>query len=74
MAIAGMYVGRRFQSILIFIGPAARTGKGTLVWCLLAEKQLLFLSLDVLEMGLALGIDYQPFLDRLQEFLVPAIE
>lgn len=42
--------------MLIFIGGAARTGKGILVRRLLAEKQLPYLSLDVLKMGLARGV------------------
>ena len=42
--------------MLIFIGGAARTGKGMLVRRLLAEMQLPFLSLDVLKMGLARGV------------------
>jgi len=42
--------------MLIFIGGAARTGKGMLVRRLLAERQLPFLSLDVLKMGLARGV------------------
>ena len=42
--------------MLIFIGGAARTGKGMLVRRILAEMQLPFLSLDVLKMGLARGV------------------
>ena len=42
--------------MLIFIGGAARTGKGMLARRLLAEMQLPFLSLDVLKMGLARGV------------------
>jgi len=42
--------------MLIFIGGAARTGKGMIVRRLLAEMQLPFLSLDVLKMGLARGV------------------
>ncbi|MCA9995727.1 MAG: hypothetical protein KDE56_08280 [Anaerolineales bacterium] len=41
--------------MLIFIGGAARTGKGILVRRLLAERQLPYLSLDVLKMGLVRG-------------------
>ena len=41
--------------MLIFIGGAARTGKGMLSRRLLAEMGLPFLSLDVLKMGLARG-------------------
>lgn len=51
-----MYVVRITQSMLIFIGGAARTGKGMLVRRLLAEMQLPFLNLDVLKMGLARGV------------------
>jgi len=46
--------------MLIFIGGAARTGKGMLARRLLAEMQLLFLSLDVLKMGLARGVPGYP--------------
>ena len=42
--------------MLIFIGGAARTGKGILARRVLAERQLPFLSLDVLKMGLARGM------------------
>jgi len=42
--------------MLLFIGGAARTGKGMLARRLLAEMQLPYLSLDVLKMGLALGV------------------
>jgi hypothetical protein len=42
--------------MLIFIGGAARTGKGILVRRLLSKRQLPYLSLDVLKMGLARGI------------------
>jgi len=42
--------------MLIFIGGAARTGKGMLAQRLLAEMQFPFLSLDVLKMGLARGM------------------
>jgi hypothetical protein len=42
--------------MLIFIGGAARSGKGILVRRLLAEMQLPYLSLDVLKMGLARGV------------------
>jgi hypothetical protein len=41
--------------MLIFIGGAARTGKGILVRRLLAERRLPYFSLDVLKMGLARG-------------------
>lgn len=40
---------------LLFIGGAARTGKGILARRLLNEMQLPFLSLDVLKMGLTRG-------------------
>jgi hypothetical protein len=46
--------------MLIFIGGAARTGKGILARRLLAEMQLPFLSLDVLKMGLARGVPEYP--------------
>lgn len=42
--------------MLIFIGGAARTGKGILARRLLAERQLPYLSLDVLKMGLTRGL------------------
>jgi hypothetical protein len=42
--------------LLIFIGGAARTGKGILVRRLLAQRQLPYLNLDVLKMGLARGV------------------
>jgi putative acetyltransferase len=42
--------------MLLFIGGAARTGKGILVRRLLAEMQLPYLSLDVLKMGLTRGM------------------
>jgi hypothetical protein len=42
--------------MLLFIGGAARTGKGILVRRLLAEMQLPYLSIDVLKMGLARGV------------------
>jgi hypothetical protein len=42
--------------MLVFIGGAARTGKGMLARRLLAEMGLPFLSLDVLKMGLARGL------------------
>ncbi len=42
--------------MLLFIGGAARTGKGLLVRRLLAEMQLPYLSLDVLKMGLTRGV------------------
>ena len=41
--------------MLFFIGGAARTGKGILVRRLLAERQLPYLNLDVLKMGLVRG-------------------
>jgi len=42
--------------MLIFIGGAARTGKGILSRRILTERQFPFLSLDVLKMGLARGV------------------
>ncbi len=42
--------------MLLFIGGAARTGKGILVRRLLAELRLPYLSLDVLKMGLTRGV------------------
>ena len=42
--------------MLLFIGGAARTGKGLLVRRLLGEMQMPFLSIDVLKMGLARGV------------------
>ncbi len=42
--------------MLVFIGGAARTGKGILARRLLVEMQLPYLSLDVLKMGLARGV------------------
>ena len=42
--------------MLLFIGGAARTGKGILVRRLLTEMQMPYLSLDVLKMGLARGV------------------
>jgi hypothetical protein len=42
--------------MLLFIGGAARTGKGILVRRLLFEMQVSFLSIDVLKMGLARGM------------------
>jgi hypothetical protein len=42
--------------LVIYIGGAARTGKGMLVRRLMAEMQLPYLSLDVLKMGLARGM------------------
>ena len=44
--------------MLIFIGGAARTGKGILTRRLLAEHNLPYLSLDVLKMGLARGMPH----------------
>jgi hypothetical protein len=41
--------------LLLFIGGAARTGKGILARRLLVECQLPYLSLDVLKMGLVRG-------------------
>ncbi|KPV54303.1 hypothetical protein SE17_04605 [Kouleothrix aurantiaca] len=41
--------------MLLFIGGAARTGKGILVRRLLLEQKLPYLNLDVLKMGLARG-------------------
>ena len=46
--------------MLIFIGGAARTGKGILSRRLLTEIQVPFLSLDVLKMGLARGVPEFP--------------
>lgn len=42
--------------MLLFVGGAARTGKGMLTRRLLVDMQLPYLSLDVLKMGLARGI------------------
>ena len=42
--------------MLLFIGGAARTGKGMLVRRLLIERQMPYLSLDVLKMGLTRGV------------------
>ena len=42
--------------MLLFIGGAARTGKGMLVRRLLVERRMPYLSLDVLKMGLARGV------------------
>jgi hypothetical protein len=42
--------------LLLFIGGAARTGKGILVRRLLLERQMSFLSLDALKMGLTRGV------------------
>lgn len=42
--------------MLIFIGGAARAGKGILAQRLLAERRLPNLNLDVLKMGLARGV------------------
>ncbi len=42
--------------MLVFIGGAARTGKGILVRRLLVEKQMPYLNLDVLKMGLKRGV------------------
>ena len=42
--------------MLLFIGGAARTGKGILVRRLLVERQMPYLSIDVLKMGLARGV------------------
>ena len=46
----------RKESLLVFIGGAARTGKGILVRRLLVERQMSYLSLDVLKMGLTRGV------------------
>lgn len=46
--------------MLLFIGGAARTGKGMLVRRLLSEERLPYLSLDVLKMGLARGAAEYP--------------
>jgi hypothetical protein len=42
--------------MLLFIGGAARTGKGILARRLLVERHMPYLSLDVLKMGLARGV------------------
>jgi hypothetical protein len=42
--------------MLVFIGGAARTGKGILVRRLLVERHMPYLNLDVLKMGLARGV------------------
>jgi hypothetical protein len=42
--------------MLLFIGGAARTGKGIVVRRLLVEMQMSYLSLDVLKMGLTRGV------------------
>jgi hypothetical protein len=42
--------------LLLFIGGAARTGKGILVRRLLLKRQMSFLSLDALKMGLTRGV------------------
>lgn len=42
--------------MLIFIGGAARTGKGILARRLLHDKRIAYLSLDVLKMGLTRGV------------------
>jgi hypothetical protein len=42
--------------MLLFIGGAARAGKGILVRRLLIERQISYLSLDVLKMGLTRGV------------------
>ena len=47
---------RAEEFLLLFIGGAARTGKGILARRLLVEKQMSYLSLDVLKMGLARGV------------------
>jgi hypothetical protein len=44
------------EILLLFIGGAARTGKGILVRRLLLERHMSFLSLDVLKMGLTRGV------------------
>jgi len=44
------------RPMLLFIGGAARTGKGILVRRLLVERQMPYLSLDVLKMGLTRGV------------------
>src|SRR5687768_17605239 len=46
----------RICPMLLFIGGAARTGKGMLVRRLLVDQQLPYLSLDLLKMGLARGV------------------
>jgi hypothetical protein len=42
--------------MLLFIGGAARTGKGMLVRRLLADMHMPYMSIDVLKMGLARGV------------------
>ena len=42
--------------MLVFIGGAARTGKGILVRRLLTERHMPYLNLDVLKMGLTRGV------------------
>jgi hypothetical protein len=42
--------------MLLFIGGAARTGKGILVRRLLVDMRISYLSLDVLKMGLTRGV------------------
>jgi hypothetical protein len=42
--------------MLLFLGGAARTGKGILARRLLVERQMAYLSLDVLKMGLTRGV------------------
>jgi hypothetical protein len=51
-----MCVNERTQPMLLFIGGAARAGKGILARRLLAEMHLPYLSLDVLKMGLTRGV------------------
>ncbi|KAA3658489.1 MAG: hypothetical protein DWQ04_24965 [Chloroflexi bacterium] len=48
--------GIRMQSKLVFIGGAARAGKGILARRILVEMQIPFLNLDVLKMGLTRGV------------------
>lgn len=51
-----MAQGSRSRPMLLFIGGAARTGKGILVRRLLVEQQMPYLNLDVLGMGLVRGV------------------
>ena len=44
------------QSKVVFIGGAARAGKGILARRIMAEMQIPFLNLDVLKMGLTRGV------------------
>ena len=51
--------------MLLFIGGAARTGKGILVRRLLVERHISYFSLDVLKMALRVG--------RLNTRLIPML-